>query len=253
MANSVAEAYLLILRSSMVPVVGEAVPFPFEYQIELDEWSWQLKHDEQANDGKGGTTAPTPAEAAVAAAGAKSPYADGALVRIVGDIHKRSGLSQAERDKQVMAKLKQANDAQKKIDGAAAGSDDKSAGAASAQKAAADGNKLTFTFRKGVDLASTQLLNSMKGGEILPRAVVTLYHRSSNAPVTLAVTFGHVTLIGYDLSVDVSDTMADMRETWTASYETVDYVYKNRPAAGISNGVTQGTARVFKMKKTVLF
>ena len=251
MANSVAEAYLLILRSSMVPVVGEAVPFPFEYQIELDEWSWQLKHDEQANDGKGGTTAPTAAEAAAAASGVKSPYADGELIRAIGNIHKKSGLSQTERDKQVMAKLKQANDAQKKIDGAAA-SEDTSPDAA-AKKASDDGNKLTFTFRKGVDLASTQLLNSMKGGEIMPRAVVTLYHRSSNAPVTLAVTFGHVTLTNYDLSVDVSETMADMRETWTASYETVDYVYKNRPAAGISDGITQGTARVFKMKKTVLF
>lgn len=253
MANSVAEAYLLILRSSMVPVVGEAIPSPFEYQIELDEWSWQLKHDEEANDGKGGTTAPTAAEAAATAAEVKSPYADGALIRVVNDIHKKSGLSQAERDKQVMAKLKQANDAQKKIDAAAAVSDDKSLDAAGAKKAVDDVNKLTFTFRKGVDLASTQLLNSMKGGEIMPRAVVTLYHRSSNAPVTLAVTFGHVTLIGYELSVDVSDTMADMRETWTATYETVDYVYKNRPAAGISDGITQGTARVFKMKKTVLF
>lgn len=252
MANSVAEAYLLILRSSMVPVVGEAIPFPFEYQIELDEWSWQLKHDEEANDGKGGTTAPTAVEAAATAAEVKSPYADGALIRVVNDIHKKSGLSQAERDKQVMAKLKQANDAQKKIDAAAAVSDDKSPDAA-AKKASDDGNKLTFTFRKGVDLASTQLLNSMKGGEIMPRAVVTLYHRSSNAPVTLAVTFGHVTLTNYDLSVDVSETMADMRETWTASYETVDYVYLNRPAAGISDGITQGTARVFKMKKTVLF
>lgn len=253
MANSVAEAYLLILRSSMVPVVGEAVPFPFEYQIELDEWSWELKHDEEANDGKGGTTAPTAAEAAASAAEVKSPYADGALIRVINDIHKKSGLSQQERDKQVMAKLRQANDAQKKIDGAAAANEDKAPDVAGAKKASDEGNTLTFTFRKGVDLASTQLLNSMKGGEIMPRAVVTLHHRSSNAPVTLVVTFGHVTLKSYDLSVDVSETMADMRESWTASYETVDYVYKNRPAAGISDGITQGTARVFKMKKTVLF
>ncbi|MEO7055886.1 MAG: type VI secretion system tube protein Hcp [Caldimonas sp.] len=251
MANSVAEAYLLILRSSMVPVIGEAVPFPFEKQIELDEWSWQLIHDEKIDGGKGGTSSPSAAVVAASAAGTKSPYAEGALIRAVGDIHKNTRLTQIERDKQVMARLKQASEAQKKIDGAADTADAEVDVAS--KKKGEDGDKLNFTFRKGVDLASTQLLNSMKGGEVMPRAVVTLHHRSSNAPVTLVVTFGHVTLTNYDLSVDVSETMADMRETWTASYETVDYVYKNRPAAGVSNGITQGTARVFKMKKTVLF
>ncbi len=245
MANSVAEAYLLILRSTMVPVMGEAVPFPFEFQIELDEWSWELKHDEKANEGMGGTTAP----AAGSSADEKSPYEGDKLIRAVGDIQKNARISQDERNKLVMAKLKQAKEAQEKIDKAAGAGD----GAAGGAEAVDDGNKLTFTFRKGVDLASTQLLNSMKGGEKMPRAVVTLHHRSSNAPVTLVVTFGHVILIKYDLSVDVSDTMADMKETWTASYETVDYVYKNRPAASGSNGITQGTARVFKMKKTVLY
>ena len=244
MANSVAEAYLLILRSTMVPVMGEAVPFPFEFQIELDEWSWELKHDEDANDGKGGTTAP----AAGASTDTKSPYEGDKLIRAIGEIHKKARLTEQERNRQVLAELKRAKDAQEKLDKDAGGE-----GAAAGAKAPSDGNKLTFTFRKGVDLASTQLLNSMKAGEVMPRAVVTLHHRSSNAPVTLVITFGHVVLTKYDLAVDVSDTMADMKESWTATYETVDYVYKNRPAASGSNGVTQGTARVFKMKKTVLF
>lgn len=242
MANSVAEAYLLILRSSGVPVIGEAVPHPFDEQIELDEWSWDLKHDEKAAGGTGGTT--TPADKA---GDKKSPYAGDTLIRAVADLHKKPGLSQDERNKQVLAKLKLASEAQAKID------KDSGEGGSEAATPAGDDNKLTFTFRKGVDLASTQLLNSMKAAEVMPRAVVTLYHRSSNAPVTLIVTFGHVTLTKYELSVEVSETMADMRESWTASYETVDYVYKNRPAATGSNGVTQGTARVFKMKKTVLF
>jgi len=46
MPNSVAEAYLLILRPSMVPVIGEAVPIPFNEQIEIDEWDWTLENDE---------------------------------------------------------------------------------------------------------------------------------------------------------------------------------------------------------------
>ena len=245
MSNSVAEAYLLILRSTMVPVMGEAVPFPFEFQIELDEWSWKLKHDEDANDGKGGTTAP----AAGASTDAKSPYEGDKLIRAVGDIHKNARISQEERNKQVMIKLKQAKDAQEKLDKDADGD-----GVAAAAASKADGgNLLTFTFKKAVDLASTQLLNSMKTGEVMPRAVVTLHHRSSNAPVTLVVTFSNVRLRKYDLSVDVSDTMADMKENWDATYETVDYVYRNRPAASGSNMVTQGTARIFKMKKTVLY
>ena len=246
MSNSVAEAYLLILRSTMVPVMGEAVPFPFEFQIELDEWSWKLKHDEEANDGKGGTTAP----AAGASTDEKSPYEGDKLIRAVSDLHRKPGLSQDERNKQVMAKLRQAKEAQEKLDKDAGGDGTAAAAAASQGNG---GNQLTFTFKKAVDLASTQLLNSMKAGEVMPRAVVTLHHRSSNAPVTLVITFGNVVLRKYELSVDVSETMADMKESWDATYQTVDYVYKNRPAASGSNGITQGTARIFKMKKTVLF
>ena len=50
MSLSVAEVYLLLFRQSMVPIVGEAVPVPFNEQIELDGWSWNLKYDE--DDGK---------------------------------------------------------------------------------------------------------------------------------------------------------------------------------------------------------
>ena len=57
MPNAVAEAYLLILRSSMVPVIGEAVPLPFNEQIELDEWSWNLKHEDETETTKGDKTA----------------------------------------------------------------------------------------------------------------------------------------------------------------------------------------------------
>ena len=45
MSNSVAEAYLLIVRESNVPIFGEAVPVPFTGQIELDSWSWNIKND----------------------------------------------------------------------------------------------------------------------------------------------------------------------------------------------------------------
>ena len=67
------------------------------------------------------------------------------------------------------------------------------------------------------------------------------------------VTFKKVVLTDYSLQIDPSDTMTDIKETWTARFEEVDYVYQNRPGSGGVPGVTQGTARVFKMKLKSLF
>jgi type VI protein secretion system component Hcp len=246
MPNSVAEAYLLILRSSFVPVIGEAVPMPFMEQIELDEWHWELKYDEKANGGKGATTSPEksskPGESAFNGVG---------LIKAVQNMQNNSNYDQEGRNKRVVEMVKKATAQQAQADKEAA--DSGGDGAASAEDKKDADNKLTFTFKKNVDLATTQLLNSMKSGERMPRAVLTLFHRSVNAPVTFVVTFGNVVFTKYDLSVDPTDTMADMKESWTAIYETVDYVYQNRPAASGPNGVTKGTARVFKMKLKNLF
>lgn len=240
MPDSVAEAYLLIFRSSMVPVIGEAVPIPFNEQIELDKWHWELKYDEKANDGKGGTTS-TSSDSK----DNKPAFKGDELIREVQRMQVNENLKQEERNKKVRDLIKKAADAQEKADKATddgdKSGDDK------------NDNKLTFTFSKNVDLASTQLLNSMKAGERMPRAILTLFHRSKNAPVTLIITFGNVVFTKYDLTVEPSETMADMTESWTANYETVDYVYQNRPAASGPNGVTKGTARVFKMKLKSLF
>ncbi|MGZ5183923.1 MAG: type VI secretion system tube protein Hcp [Caldimonas sp.] len=242
MSNSVAEAYLLILRSSMVPVIGEAVPIPFNEQIELDEWSWNLKHEEETETKKDDKT-PKKKDKAKEPSGptARETAAAGeALIRAVSEIH-RSKLPVEKKNEQVIAKIKKANEERTKAD--KDGEDDNGDDGSKSGD-----NKLTFTFKKNVDAATTQLLNSMKAGEVMPRAIVSLYHRSSNAPVLLTVKFEKVKLLEYELTVDPTETMSDLKETWKASYEAVDYVYKNRPAASGSNMVTQGTARVFKMK-----
>src|ERR1019366_6139004 len=117
MSNSVAEAYLLILRSSMVPVTGEAVPIPFNEQIELDEWSWVLKYDEKGSgkkdDKKGKKDKPKepagPTARETAAAGEL-------LVRTISDIQRNSRLTPDEKDRQVLLKIKQANEARTKVD-----------------------------------------------------------------------------------------------------------------------------------------
>jgi type VI protein secretion system component Hcp len=244
MSNSVAEAYLLILRPSMIPVIGEAVPFPFNEQIELDEWTWKLVNDERAVIDAANAKRKADAEGKAAASPSPSgPNAPGSLkapdfIRAISDMQKKTGLTQLQRDQGVRDLLKKQADAQEK-----------------AGKAAADGktdddsehkNKLTFTFKKNVDAATTQLLNSMKAADLMPRAAVTLFHRSVNAPVTLVITFGNVRLTNYTLSVDTSETMSDMKEEWTATFETVGYVYQNRPAAS-GPSLTKGTVRVFAM------
>ena len=242
MSLSVAEVYLLLFRKSLVPVLGEAVPIPFDGQIELDGWTWNLEYDEN-DDAKQGADK---GKSAKPAAKPKSSSADAGIVRKIETIHNDAWLTQAQKNKLVLDRLRDSQkEREKTADKEAAAEDDK-----------ADGNgkkQLTFKFQKGLDLATTQMLNSMKSGELMPRAVLTLFHRSANAPLTLVITFKNVMLTEYSLEVDVSETMSDLKESWTAQFEQVDYVYQNRPGAGGANAVTQGTARVFKMKLKSLF
>jgi len=237
---------MLILRSTMVPIVGEAVPIPFNEQIELDGWDWDLKWEEKHGNSGGAASSP-----AVDPAAAKSPFKGNDLVRAISVMQNNGTFKQEERDKRVRDMVDKAVKAQLQLDKSNAATDDKKgkpgAPAGADAKDQSSDDTLKFTFKKNVDLASTQLLNSMKQAEVMPRAIITLFHRSSNAPVTLAITFKNVRLEHYALSVDVTDTMADLKEDWTASFEEVEYVYQNRPAASGPNFVTQGTVRVFKM------
>jgi type VI protein secretion system component Hcp len=233
---------MLILRSTMVPVVGEAVPHPFDEQIELDGWNWDLKWEDKHGDGSGGSASSPASDKPTG----KSPFKGTDLVRAISNLQSNGRLKQEERDKKVRDLVDEAIKAQLKLDKQnenVPSDDDKGTAAAAADAPDA----LQFKFKKNVDLATTQLLNSMKQGEMMPRAIITLFHRSANAPVTLAITFKNVTLTDYALSVDVSETMSDLTEEWTATFEEVEYIYQNRPAASGPNFVTQGTARVFKM------
>jgi len=225
----------------MIPVIGEAVPIPFNEQIEIDEWHWELKYDEQASGAKGAS--PTAAKAVPAKTAPKPAIKVDELIRSVSTLQTNRAGRQEERDRKVRELIEKAVKDQNEAVQSAGDAGDGGTGGGNDDK-----NKLTFTFKKDVDAATTQLLNSMKAGDVMPRAILTLFHRSANAPVTFVVTFGNVTLVKYDLSVETSETMSDMKESWTANFETVDYVYQNRPAASGPNGVTKGTARVFKMK-----
>ena len=247
MPNSVAEAYLLIVRESFVPVIGEAIPTPFTGQIEIDSWKWDLKNDKRVKDKKKAAedkSGPSGEESAEGSENKLPEFKEDELIRAVQKVQESKQGSQLDRDKKVRQLISKA------VAGHTAALD--SVGDKDKKEEDNEG-RMTFTFEKNVDLATTQLLNAMAKGDLMPRAVLTLFHRSSNAPVTLAITFGDVRLKSYELSVDPSETMSDMKETWTATYETLNWAYQNRPAASGPNFVTKGTARVFAMKVKLPF
>lgn len=114
-----------------------------------------------------------------------------------------------------------------------------------------------FNFSKRVDFATTQMLNSMKAGDVFPLAVLTIHQRSSNAGMSLVFTVTNLRLLDYNLRCDVSETMTDMKEQWKAEFRSLAYVYKNRKSIESSDdaaemaakAATQGTVRTFAMKK----
>lgn len=114
-----------------------------------------------------------------------------------------------------------------------------------------------FNFSKRVDFATTQMLNSMKAGDVFPMAVLTIHQRSSNAGMALIFTVTNLRLLDYSLRAEVSETMTDMKEQWKAEFRSLAYVYKNRRAIDTSDtgaekatkALTQGTVRTFMMKK----
>ena len=263
MSNSVAEAYLLIVRESNVPVFGEAVPLPFTGQIELDSWSWEIKNKEREKKkeedaerelaGKSGGTGTkgkngskgTPGTPGTGAKDNAPLFKPDGLIRQVTDMQKNDRFEQKDRDKKVLELIKKAV-----------------AGYAEAASDATETDKdkpnetekgaMTLRFEKGVDLATTPLLSALARGEILPQAILTLFHRAKNAPVTLAITMKDVRLKSCEISCDPDDKMSDMKEKWEATYQRIDWMYQNRPAAAGPNFLTQGTVRVFVMREETL-
>ena len=219
MPSSIAEVYLLLVRPTTIPITGEAVPTPFDGQIEIDSWTWSLLNQKHAKN-----------QRLVEAQRDREEQDKNITAGLISSIETIRSISATPPQAQLTSIDKEVNAVKPKT------------------STAEEKEKLRFTFNKNVDLATTQMLNSMKSGDIFPHATLTLHHRSKNAPLSLVIKFERVRLTDYALSVDASDTMSDMKEEWTAEFEGVDYVYQNRPAASGANGVTKGTARVFKMK-----
>lgn len=244
MSNSVAEAYLLIVRESNVPIFGEAVPVPFTGQIELDSWQWEVKNkqaDEKDSPEGGGTSGKAATDKKNGAKGSgteakeSAPIKPDTLIRDVKAMQTRTGMSQEARDKKVLEIIRKAVEGYNEDSGSEDGSD------------AAKGKEMVLKFEKGTDLSTTPLLYALARGDVIPKAILTLFHRSKNAPVTLAITMGNLRFTNYTVSCDPSEAMSEIKESWEATYQTLSWMYQNRPAASGPNFLTQGTVRVFTM------
>ncbi|MEO5882938.1 MAG: type VI secretion system tube protein Hcp [Caldimonas sp.] len=256
MSNSVAEAYLLIVRESNVPIFGEAVPMPFTGQIEVDSWTWEIKNKlqqpadgaEAGGDGGQAATATQESAAATSATAARDRAAavrPDELIRQVVEMQNKTGLTQPQRDRKVQELIKRAVDGFADVAGRSEAANNPNAGDA-------EKNAMKFTFEKGVDLATTPMLFALARGDVMPTALLTLFHRAKNAPVTLAITMRDVRLTTYEVTCDPDDKMADLKEKWEATYQRIDWMYQNRPAAAGPNFLTQGTVRVFVMSEETL-
>jgi len=274
MANNGADIYLILLRPTRVPVAGESVSMLFQGQVLLESLTWNLHnederlerevHDDQirsaesligqednvVNMAKDLERNFADADKALAKAKLKAPaeqHAD--LDKKHSALVKKSMDSFQDKYKQSMAaRTKQVDDkstfddrlARKKLE------------------AAGRNKNFEFTFTKRVDIASTQMLNSMKAGDIFPSGTLTIHKRSATIMDGTSLVFNiqKIRLLDYRLQVAVTDTMTEMMESWTCEFGALAYVYKNPPShyshgnAGqaVAKTLSQGTMRAFTMK-----
>ena len=217
------------------------MPKPFTGQIELDSWSWEIKNrnadtrkkdalDEKTKEKGGDPKAPL---------GSKEnplPFKPDGLIRQVADLQIKSGLGQPERDKKVQELIKRA------VQGYATEAD----------KDGGRPDEMVLKFEKGTDLATTPLLYALAKGDVIPKVILDAVPPPKNAPVTLAITMSDVRITNYEVSCSPDEKMSDVVEKWEATYQNIDWMYQNRPAASGPNFVTQGTVRVFAMQQKLL-
>jgi type VI protein secretion system component Hcp len=293
MASSSADIYLILLRPSRVPVAGEAESMGFQGQVLIESWKWHLHNEDErkqaaARDDRwheaSSELASTASNAAKANYLAQDVQEAGAATRQL--------LAQADRKREqawaantgssaeALAARKRADRAFKHrsqsllddlnhkldtLEGVTAEVEQSAEEAArSAEQARREAEyeeldrnrNFEFTFTKRVDIASTQMLNSMKAGDVFPSGTLTIHQRSASSGITLVFTIQKIRLLDYNLQVQVTDTMTEMVEEWTAEFGALAYVYKNaapqythaNAAQAAAKTASQGTVRAFTMK-----
>jgi type VI protein secretion system component Hcp len=295
-----AQLYLSLVRPSMIPVVGEAADDLFIQQIEVTGWKWgfhNLKEQKEAqkrrevvgrraefleksDKTRGREESIKRFEAAhkrtLANEGfeknlpsADDPKAlekwikayDNLSEKLKGiDDALKEGIDGLHKDADLAEDAEKAN--RRRRESAAAQRDERheSELAQKNYELELENQKFQFSFSKRIDLATTQMLNSMKAGDVFPLAVFTMHQYSSNNPMSLVIKIEGLRLLKYGFVVDSSDTMTDLKEEWSCDYKMFSYVYQNRrsvarPSVGsvsdakqvAAKAATQGTVRTFIM------
>ena len=253
-----AEVYLLMIRKSGLPILGEAMAaLPFYQQVEVLDWNWKIVNQDEVE-----RRAKEDSDTELAAKSDKEVKLE---LDVLAEDLKKAAETTGEK---IEEEIDDATEKIKKLVENTNSNDPKSIRATlqtidkiqreagknstdrflkGAKKSMADYEKekkkkdlgnLEFSFSKRVDFASTQMLNCMKAGEILPRVVITIFHRSVSAPLTIVVTATNLRFLKYELSVEVDDTMADMKEDWEAEFSEVSFSYTN------TRGVDQQKGRL---------
>jgi type VI protein secretion system component Hcp len=241
-----AEVYLLMIRKSGLPILGEAMAPPFYQQVEVLDWNWKIVNQEEVDrraveDAQTEILAKSKKELKLELAVLRQDLEDAAVVQaektkedidVAGDeIKELVKKTDSKNPGSIRATLLEIDRIQRETGKNAAERNLKGARAAMAKyekdKKEKELGNLEFSFSKRVDFASTQMLNCMKAGEILPQVIITIFHRSVSAPLTIIVTAKNLRFLKYDLSVEVDDTMADMKEDWEAEFSEIAFSYTN--------------------------
>lgn len=255
--------FMSLLRPSGVPVAGESWEEDFKGQIEVTGWKWGFEHDEEEQTRK--------APKADAAKPEKSRSVQKSIQELksvydkgIDRLKRDPGPREVERfDRDLQKNFADLQRDSTRVDQENRRNDERNEDLQTQPEEEADAGEpdRKFTFEKRVDLATTQLLNALKAHEVFPMCMLTMMQKSSNNPMNLVIKVQGLRLIDYKLNIAPSDTMTDLLEEWTCSYEGFSYVYQNRrsfskPGVGsvsdakqvAAKAATQGTARTFVMK-----
>lgn len=295
-----AQLYLSLVRPSMIPVVGESSDDLFIKQIEVTGWRWgfhNLKEQreaekkrekigrrasflEKSSKSRGMEESLKRFEAShkdsklqeEIAKAKKKLMSSSSTKEILDELtglekQARSDAEQLEKD---VAGLWQDNDTAEEVrrsrekgdERARRGRDERHQRDVDEKQFEIDleNQKFQFSFSKRIDLATTQMLNSMKAGDVFPIAIFTMHQYSANNPMSLVIKIEGLRLLKYGFAVDASDTMTDLKEEWSCDFKMFSYVYQNRrsfakPSLGSASdakqlaakAATQGTVRTFIM------
>ena len=272
MADAGADIYLILLRPTKVPIAGEAVSHLFQGQVLIESLSWNLHNEEERKSAGERQDAYAKRESLINRQGSNAvrqrhATEDYERATKAADDRYRQALKEGKdpaaswklnteaRDDALKAYKDKVNDLYDEPKSSKTQEEE----ARDKEAEEADVNKnFTITFTKRVDIASTQMLNSMKSGDIFPSGTLTIHKRSATVAEGTSLVFNiqKIRLKDYRLQVEVTDTMTEMMEEWTCEFGALAYVYKNPPSnyshanAGQAAAkiLSQGTTRAFTMK-----